>query len=178
MPRLTRYGVGQKLKCGARKSVHVGEPVGTAGLKRHSPFDDPGDGKTGMASRIAVAITRRSGRAGFTQAPGCAEARFDAARQHQRVRLGRRPKLPQCSLVQREQRLFGLAGIGDRATEEIRRRAGDREQRRRDQSAGRGLGDGDGFAPRLEARGYGLGQRYQIVHGVIPGCYVQVSEAL
>jgi hypothetical protein len=71
---LLRDGVGQKLKGGSRKGKHVGEPLGTAGLKCNGPFDRAGDGKTSVARRIAVAISSRSSRAGFAQAPRCGEA--------------------------------------------------------------------------------------------------------
>jgi hypothetical protein len=68
------YGIGQNLKCGTRKSMHVGEPLGAAGLKRNSPLNDASDSETSVAGRIAVAVAGRSGRTGFTQAPGCGEA--------------------------------------------------------------------------------------------------------
>ena len=98
-PRSLRYGVGQKLKGGSCKGLHVGEPLGAAGLKRNSPLDGACNRKTSVAGRITVAIANRSGRAGFTQAPSCREACLRAARKQQRVRLGRRPKLRECGFV-------------------------------------------------------------------------------
>jgi hypothetical protein len=74
------YGIGQNFKCGTRKSMHVSEPLGAARLKRNSPLDDASDSETSVAGRIAVAVAGRSGRTGFTQAPGCGEACPRAAR--------------------------------------------------------------------------------------------------
>jgi hypothetical protein len=37
--RSLRYGVGQKLKGGSCKGVHVGEPLSAAGLERNDPLD-------------------------------------------------------------------------------------------------------------------------------------------
>jgi hypothetical protein len=79
--------------------MHVGEPLGVAGLKRNSPLDGASNRKTGVAGRITVAIANRSGRAGFTQTPSCREACLRAARKQQRVRLGCWPKLRECGFV-------------------------------------------------------------------------------
>ena len=104
-----------------------------------------------MAGGIAVAIAGRPGRAGFTQTPGRGETCPRAARKQERMRLGRRPKLRELGFVEAEHQYLGWTGIGDRAAEKIGRRAGQREQRRRDQAAGRGLGNGNELAPRLQA---------------------------
>jgi hypothetical protein len=82
---LLRYRVSQKLERGSRKGMHIVEPLGAAGLKRNSPLDGAGDRKTSVAGRVAVAIASRSGRPGFTQAPGRGEAHLRAARKQQRV---------------------------------------------------------------------------------------------
>ena len=54
--------------------MHIGEAFGGAGLERRCPLDDASNRQTRVARRIAVAIAGRPGRAGFSQAPGCAEA--------------------------------------------------------------------------------------------------------
>src|SRR5690349_10885343 len=128
-----------------------------------------------MAGRIAITVPRGSGRAGFSEAPRSSEPPSDAARQQQRMRLRRRAKFRQCGLVETEQQLLGLTGIGDGATEEIRRCAGHREQRRGDQAAGRGFGNSDGFAARLKPRGDRLGKWHQIVHVINSGYSIKSS---
>jgi hypothetical protein len=98
-PRSLRYGVGQKLKGGNCKGVQVGEPLSAAGLERSGPLDGTSDRKTSVAGWIAVAISNRSGRAGFTQAPSGGEACLHSTRKQDRVRLGGRPKLRECGFV-------------------------------------------------------------------------------
>jgi hypothetical protein len=68
-----------------------------------------------MPGRVAIAMAAQSGGAGG------GELHPRTAREQQRVRLGRRTKLPQSSVVDGEQYALRLTCIGDGATEEVGR---------------------------------------------------------
>ena len=120
-----------------------------------------------MAGRVAVAVAGRAGGAGLAEAPGRAQPLARGAREEQRVGLGRGAHAV-LQLADLQEPLARGDGIDDGAAEEIGGGAGHREQRRGDEAAGRGFGDRDRLAPRLQQGADPFRPRDQVFHALPP----------
>ena len=105
-----------------------------------------GDRDAAVAGRVAVAVAGRPGGAALRHGPAGREALPRGLRQQPRIRLGRGAHAQRRKVGQVEQRPPRRRGVDHGAAEEIGGRARQREQRRRDQAAGRGFGDDNGLA--------------------------------
>src|SRR5205823_9412966 len=116
---------------------------------------------------VAVAVAGWTRGAGLAETPGGAEPFADAAGEHEGV-LGRGgARLGDRRLRQLEEQLLRVAGIDDAAAAEVGRRAGHGQQRGRDEPAGGGLGDGDGFAAGAEPAADPFAECAKIlIHGI------------
>ena len=126
----------------------------------------PATADAAMAGGVAIAVAGRAGRAGLGQAPVGGETAANLARQQFCVGLGGRADSLHRVVGDVHQNPPRIAGIDHGGAEEIGRGAGHREQRGRDQAAGRGFRDRDGLAPLDQPGGYLLGDRNQIFHRV------------
>src|SRR5947208_1784117 len=109
-----------------------------------------GDRDARMAGGVAVTIARRPARARLGQTPRRAEEIAHGLRVELRVRLGAGANALHRVVTHAQQPASRRLRIDDAAAEEVRRRAGHREQRRRDQPARGRLCDGDGLLALLE----------------------------
>ena len=113
----------------------------------------PGHRDAAVAGGVAVAVAGRAGGAALRQGPARGEALPRGLRQQPRIRLGRGAHAERRYVGEVEQRPARYLGIDNGAAEEIGRRAGQRQQRRRDQAAGRGFRHHDGLAARPSGGG-------------------------
>ena len=142
-------------------------PVVRAGFKRNCPLDRrPDDRDTAVARRVAIAIAGRPGGAGLRNGPGRAVFLPHTPRQEQGIGLGRRAHAGHVGVGDAEQGLARCLRIDDRAADEPGGRTRQRQQRRGDQSAGRGFRHSDGLAAPFESRRDGFGQGQQGIHGM------------
>ncbi len=121
----------------ARESIHIRQPVCTAGAQRNRARCRAGHGQAGVPGRIAVAIAGRTSGAGFAEAPGGTMALAHKPCDQQRIGsvAGRRPCIsasPMPSSAARELR------IDHRAAKKVGRGARHSEQSRGDEASGRG----------------------------------------
>jgi hypothetical protein len=86
---------------------------------------------------MVIAIAGRTGGAGLAECPIGGEALAHAASGKQGVSLGRRPHAGEIGLAKAEENEPRFDCVDDGAAEEVIRRAGHRQKRARDQSAGR-----------------------------------------
>ncbi len=100
-----------------------------------------------MAGGVAITVAGRPRRAGFRQAPVGRKALAHLARQQFCVRLRRRANALHRLVRNIHQQPPRVAGIDHGAAEEIGGSAGHRQQRRRDQAAGRGFRNGNRLFP-------------------------------
>src|SRR3954471_10032170 len=92
--------------------------------------DGPGDRDAGVAGRIAVAVARRPGGAGFGEPPGGVQPLADTLRQERGIRLARRPHPFGLHVVEADagETPARRAGVDHGAAHEISRGAGHRKQ--------------------------------------------------
>src|SRR3954452_8578079 len=77
--------LGEQLERLRREGRHVGAPVGAAGPQGEGALRRPGDRDAGVAGRIAVAVARRPGGAGFGEPPGGVQPLADTLRQERGI---------------------------------------------------------------------------------------------
>ena len=106
-----------------------------------------------------IEIAGRPGGTGLAKAPVGLVAFADAFGEQRRIGLTRGPKAFHVRLDDAEQGGACRHRVGHGTADEIGRGAGDRQQSRRDQAAGRALGDGDGFVSGLQLLGDTFGER-------------------
>ena len=117
-----------------------------------------------MTGGVTVTVAGRPGRAGLRQAPIGGKTLADLARQQPRIYF-------RCG-TDSLHRLIGnvhqgssrLARIHHRASKKVGGRAGDRQQRGRDQSTGRGLRDRDRLPPFDQFGGDLSRDRNEVLH--------------
>ncbi len=156
----------QGFQCRRCEGAHVGLPVRASGPDRENALGWSGDGDAGMPGRVAVAVAGRARRSGLRQSPGRAVLLTYRARQQRSVGLAGRADAGHCRVRYRHQGAPGLARVHDCATEKVGRRAGYREQRCRDETAGGRFGNCNGFPTLLELLGDVLGLLDQFAHPV------------
>src|SRR5581483_2433824 len=117
-----------------------------------------------MAGGVAVPVAGRTGGAALGDAPTRGETLPHRAGQQQRVRLGRSADAGHRFVGYRKQRMPRRVGIDHGAADEVRRGAGYRQQRRREQPSRRRFGHGDRLAPPFQQAGRAFRQRKQLVH--------------
>src|SRR6185503_8375736 len=109
--------------------VHVRVTIRAAGLERHDGLLRTGDGEARMPRRIAVAVSRRAGRARLAQAPVRPEAVANELRADERMPLGRRPHAFEELNAEVAHRAPRLTRVDDVAAEAVGGGAGDGEER-------------------------------------------------
>jgi 4-carboxymuconolactone decarboxylase len=135
--------------------THVGNAIAAAGLERDRALDGTGlgcpyNGEAAMPGRVAVAIASRAGGATLGQGPSRGEALPRGLRQQPRIGLGRGAHAERLEVPDIHQRLPRHLGIDDGPAEEVGRRSGHCQERRRNEAAGRGFRNNDRFAPLLQ----------------------------
>jgi hypothetical protein len=151
-----------------RKSNHVGVPVRRPGFERMSALSRAADGDAGMPGGVAVAVAGRTRGARFRQAPGGAEPLPRHAGEKHGIGFRGGAHAGHHLRDDPEQGLAGRRGIDDRSAEEVARRPGNGEERRRDESAGRRFRDGDRLAALDQARGNPCCDRFELGHALPP----------
>src|SRR5204862_5884124 len=106
-----------------------------------------------------VAVCGRAGGAALRDAPGRSQTLTDRAGSEESVGLGRGTDSLQSRIWNLHEPAARLDRVDDRAANEKEGGARLRHERRRDEAAGRRLGDAERFASLLQARGDLLGDR-------------------
>lgn len=136
----------QQFQRGRSERVHVRQAVGLAGFDGDGFLRHACNSDATVSRAVAISVSGRARGAGFGKAPAGGKALPGRAREQERIRFGRRAH-PSNRLARKlHQQLPRLARVHHGPAEKIRRGAGNREQRGRDETAGRGLGDRDGLA--------------------------------
>src|SRR5206468_3741303 len=139
------HGVFEQLEGRARERPHVALAVGVARLDRDHALDGAGHGDARVARGVAVAVARRPARARLRQPPRRAQQLAHRPGLELRVRLAARADAFDRPVAHAQQPApRGLRG-DHAAAHEVRGGAGPGEQRRGDEAAGRGFGDGEGL---------------------------------
>src|SRR5262245_1365010 len=162
---LGRKHVKQQVECSRGEGMHVAEAIAAAGCERDCALASSGNSDAAVAGRIAVSIAGRARRSALGHGPRRREALPGGLRQQQRVGLRRGAHAEGRYVRQVEQRTPRDLGIDDGASQEIGGRAGQCQQRRRNQAAGRGFRPGDRLAAVLEKASGLVGACDQFLQG-------------
>src|SRR5262249_10426791 len=142
--------VQQQVECGRGEGMHVAEAIAAARFERECALGSSGNSYAAVAGWIAISIAGRARCSALGHGPRRREALPRGLRQQQRIGLRRGAHAEARYVRQVEQRAPRDLGIDDRPYQEIGGRAGQRQQRRRDQAAGRGFRHRDRLPPLLE----------------------------
>ena len=159
-----RRGVDEVV-AGGGEGLHVGAALVAAGFQRRADRDVLADhGHAAVARRIAIAVAVRTRRASFRQGPGRLQVLAGHAGQHHRIGLAGRAQAVHGLLRDIHQGEASASGIDDGPADIEFRGPRHGQQGRRDQTAGRGLCDGDRLASGDQKRGDAFGEGVEVGH--------------